>query len=228
MAISKEKCNSTTGWIEVFECTSSSSWCLTKNSLLELANSGNNYQLDADDIPQVCFSVSANDTVACTNIGMQELLVNRTSLNQDETTQHSNSCFIKIPGCTTTFVVYKLRLVASVPVENNTEYDQKVRQNYIIVDEILGKGTFGKVRLGVDRNTLARVAVKFHRVLVTSKASCEKFALCVRWEYAAGGSLHHYTWNHFPLPEMEVKYIFKQLLERIKFLHSKNIIHGGK
>ncbi|KAI9591210.1 kinase-like domain-containing protein, partial [Syncephalis fuscata] len=44
-------------------------------------------------------------------------------------------------------------------------------------------------------------------------------------EYVAGGDLHNHCAQHGPLLEDEARHIFKQLLEAVKFLHSKHIVH---
>ncbi|KAI9591095.1 kinase-like domain-containing protein [Syncephalis fuscata] len=44
-------------------------------------------------------------------------------------------------------------------------------------------------------------------------------------EYVAGGDLHSYCAQHGPLLKDEARHIFKQLLEAVKFLHSKHIVH---
>ncbi|KAI9591190.1 kinase-like domain-containing protein [Syncephalis fuscata] len=48
------------------------------------------------------------------------------------------------------------------------------------------------------------------------------------FEYAAGGDLFDYCVRYGPLSEQEAKHIFKQVLEGVKHLHSKGIVHCGK
>ncbi|KAI9592875.1 kinase-like domain-containing protein [Syncephalis fuscata] len=45
------------------------------------------------------------------------------------------------------------------------------------------------------------------------------------FEYAAGGDLFDYCVRYGPLSEQEAKHIFKQVLEGVKHLHSKGIVH---
>ncbi|KAI9592152.1 kinase-like domain-containing protein [Syncephalis fuscata] len=44
-------------------------------------------------------------------------------------------------------------------------------------------------------------------------------------EYLNGGNLFNYCTCHGPLPEQEAKYIFQQILNGVKHLHDRNIVH---
>lgn len=44
-------------------------------------------------------------------------------------------------------------------------------------------------------------------------------------ELCAGGDLLNYVWKWWKLPEEIAKYFFKQIIEGIQYIHSKNIIH---
>ncbi|KAI9591449.1 kinase-like domain-containing protein [Syncephalis fuscata] len=44
-------------------------------------------------------------------------------------------------------------------------------------------------------------------------------------EYLNGGNLFNYCMCHGPLPEQEAKYIFQQILNGVKHLHDRNIVH---
>jgi serine/threonine protein kinase len=108
---------------------------------------------------------------------------------------------------------------------------------------IINRGEFGSVYLGFCRGTLERVAVKVtgnnapHGHIprdFDDEADMAKYVghipgvikyidTCITTQYcylimqfASGGDLHNYIILHMPLPEMEVKNIFKQMLVAIK------------
>ncbi|KAI9591469.1 kinase-like domain-containing protein [Syncephalis fuscata] len=249
-ALLEKERQSATGWVEVYGTTPQEFILAASQEFTVGASQQSNYQLNADSLPQVCFKVSANDSIVkCTNLGLAELKVNRFTLAKNSTEQHADNCFIAIPGCETTFTAHSLKLTGSTPVEDSAEYEQKVHQHYIILNGTLGQGQYGVVRVGLNRNTRQRVAVKISprnrnfrsyskevsalheagdhpHVVKLLKAEFTDLNTYLFIEYATGGDLSSHIGRHSPLSEMEVKHIFKQLLKGIKHLHDKNIIHG--
>ena len=99
-------------------------------------------------------------------------------------------------------------------------------------------GGFGKDRLGFDRKSGNKLAVKISFAddkysfwgkvqalkklvdhtnvakLFSGEVIDRKAYLII--EYTSGGDLFDYVENHHPLPEMKVKYIFRQLVLAIK------------
>ncbi|KAI9593547.1 kinase-like domain-containing protein [Syncephalis fuscata] len=240
-ALTQEKRNSAVCWLEVYG---------EEPQFIVGADQQCDYQLSVADMPQVCFAVSADHTtVSCTNMGLPTLMMNDHKVVQNEVDQDTDKCFIKVPGCKTTFTVYSLKLATIVPEELSSEYIENVHRRYKITNDFLGKGGFGAVRLALDRNTGQRVAVKIvarrnneesiineinalrsikgypHFVMYLDERYTAHNVYIVL-PYMAGGDLARYVRRHGPLPEMEVKHIFKQLFEGVLILHSLNIAHG--
>ena len=116
----------------------------------------------------------------------------------------------------------------------------------------IGKGAFGKVNLGLHILTGRIVAIKtFNKNKVKTERSrakiyheinlmknlrhssvvkildtfeTEKYIFIIM-ENIAGGDLLSFVKKRTKLNEKMSKYIFKQLLEAIKYIHSKNIVH---
>ncbi|KAI9598466.1 kinase-like domain-containing protein [Syncephalis fuscata] len=208
-----------------------------------------NYSLAAKFMPKHCFKLLVEDeTVTCTNIGLPLLTVNETELLVGEATVVTDDCVIHIPGSNIMFNIYFIKRYTPIQVEDSLEYEQKINTRFMLIDKILGEGSFGKVHLGFDRSTGRRAAVKvspaednissfIHEVCVLSEVcghprivgfidgeitAANTYLIL---EYASGGDLIDYICLHETLPEMEAKNIFKQLLEGIQHLHSKDIIH---
>ncbi|KAI9591509.1 kinase-like domain-containing protein [Syncephalis fuscata] len=249
-ALTQEERNSAVGWLEVYG-EEPQEHVLKDGVKFTVGTSQQcDYQLDVADMPQVCFAVSADHTtVSCTNMGLPILMVNDHKVVQNEVDQDTDKCFIKIPGCKTTFTVYSLKLATIVPEELSSEYIENVHRRYKITNDFLGKGGFGAVRLALDRNTGQRVAVKIvarrnneesiiNEINALRSIKCDPHFVMYLDErytahnvyivlpYMAGGDLARYVRRHGPLPEMEVKHIFKQLFEGVLILHSLNIAHG--
>ncbi|CAG9320779.1 unnamed protein product [Blepharisma stoltei] len=120
------------------------------------------------------------------------------------------------------------------------------------VGEMIGKGSFGRVMLGVHRLTGHKVALKaiekihmknedsrrkvLHEVLILKKVrhsrvnrilevfESSKFFYIVM-EYAGGGDLLHFVKRKGKILEGEAKRIFRQILEGAIAIHSHGIIH---
>ncbi|KAI9597280.1 kinase-like domain-containing protein [Syncephalis fuscata] len=176
-------------------------------------------------------------------------MVNDAEVLVGDSIKVAGDCCIQILDSNIIFNVHVIKYYKSIKLENSQEYEEKVHQWFMITDEEpLGKGAFGKVYLGFDRRTGQRTAVKVssvgrglssfhnevcilrmvgshHRVIkyLGSKVTATNTYLML--ECALGGDLINYIISNAPLPEMEAKNIFKQLLEGIQYLHSNNIIH---
>ncbi|KAI9592148.1 kinase-like domain-containing protein [Syncephalis fuscata] len=235
-------------WIEI--CEAESKVYFTKNRRYIVgADESCNYSLAAKFMPKHCFKLLVEDeTVTCTNIGLPLLTVNETELLVGEATVVTDDCVIHIPGNEIMFNIYFIKRYTPIQVEDSLEYEQKINTRFMLIDKILGEGSFGKVHLGFDRSTGRRAAVKvspaednissfIHEVCVLSEVcghprivgfidgeitAANTYLIL---EYASGGDLIDYICLHETLPEMEAKNIFKQLLEGIQHLHSKDIIH---
>ena len=117
---------------------------------------------------------------------------------------------------------------------------------------VIGKGAFGKVNIGLHILTGRIVAIKsfnkttfkdekyrnkimneielmknlrhFSVVRILDVIENEKYILLVM-ENVLGGDLLTFIKKRNKLPEKTAKFIFKQLLQSLKYIHSKNIVH---
>ncbi|CAD8070100.1 unnamed protein product [Paramecium sonneborni] len=132
----------------------------------------------------------------------------------------------------------------------NSEQSQKV-QNYIL-DRTLGRGTFGKVRLGYHTICKEYVAVKIlqknkiennadldrvqREISILRKVNHENIIklyeilesdqnLYLVMEYAKGGELFDYIVKKHQLSELIAARLFIQLINAVEYLHSLNISH---
>ena len=118
--------------------------------------------------------------------------------------------------------------------------------------ETLGKGTFGKVKLGIHNASGEKVAIKIlekekivdfadvqrvnreisilkivhHPNIVQLYEIIEtKQEIYMITEYAEGGELFDYIVKHKRLKEPEAKVFFKQILAGVDYIHKLNIVH---
>ncbi|KAI9594693.1 kinase-like domain-containing protein [Syncephalis fuscata] len=247
--LSEEERSNTTAWIEVYGPTPQEFILSNSQSFTIGANQHCDYRLNVKHMPQLCCELTVKDTViTCSSIELPVLTVNGKKLGVCETRKFNGNCYIEIPNCKTTFNVYILERVNTIKVEESIEYQKKIHLPYIITSRKLGQGSYGLVRMGFNRIMRQRVAIKIspqsHSISSFLNEVCAlnvvgshpRVIQLLGWDftslntylyiqYADGGDLSSYIKRHAPLPEMEAKNIFKQLLEGIQFLHSKAIIH---
>ena len=127
--------------------------------------------------------------------------------------------------------------------ENDSEYEIK---------QTIGKGNFGKVLLGISKNTGKKVAIKIIDKLKMSKSSnseqvkreinvinkmnhlnivkifkiendFKKYKIIM--EYCEKGELYDYIVEKRKLKEEVAAYFYFQLINGLEYIHSKNIVH---
>ena len=134
-----------------------------------------------------------------------------------------------------------------------TEYSSlsKTLGDYII-KRTIGEGTFSKVKLGINKITNEKVAIKIlekskivekddldrilremkiitelnHQNVIKVHEMCESndFFLIIM-EYCEGGELFNYIVENQRLSEEETAYFFYQLINGIEYIHSKGVVH---
>ena len=129
----------------------------------------------------------------------------------------------------------------------------KTKMNFYKYGRLLGKGAFGKVNLSLHVLTGRLVAIKSINKLkfldakqkekimyetsimkILSKSNnivkiFETFEtkkhFCIVMEYVGAGNLLSFIKKRSKLPEQVAKYIFKQIILSLQYMHSHNIIH---
>jgi len=117
--------------------------------------------------------------------------------------------------------------------------------------EVLGTGTFARVVLGAHVNTHERVAIKImykelmrpndrqratREIEILKKLNhpnitklhgvvATKRRFCMIMEYMDVGNLAKYLEDRKRLTEQEAKYLFRQLVDAVRYCHSQNVIH---
>ena len=144
--------------------------------------------------------------------------------------------------------------ILSIPPEadNNEENNNENILCDFIIKEKLGEGTFGKVKLGINRQTEQTVAIK---ILIKNKISKEKdkirldkeiqilkslrhpnivhlyadvqtkHYLYLIMEYVQGIELLKYISSNSKLEEEEACFYFRQIISSIEYLHKLKIAH---
>ena len=132
------------------------------------------------------------------------------------------------------------------------EHYPKSQISFYKYGRLIGKGAFGKVNLGLHILTGRIVAIKsFNKKKLNSDKAKAKIYheinlmknlrhssvvkildtfetenyIFIIMENIAGGDLLSFVKKRTKLNEKVCKYIFKQILEAIKYIHSKNIVH---
>ena len=121
-----------------------------------------------------------------------------------------------------------------------------------IIKETIGKGTFSIVKLGINKITKEKVAIKIlkknkiiHRedveriereisilkklshinVIKIHKINEDKEKYYIFMEYCENGELFHYIVERQRLTEEESSFFFYQLINGLEYIHSENIVH---
>ncbi|KAI9597828.1 kinase-like domain-containing protein [Syncephalis fuscata] len=187
-------------------------------------------------MPDRCFEILVNNgTVSCTNVGLPVLIVDGIGLFANDSQTITGDCTIGTPNGEITLNVHVIERCLPMKIEEGEEYEEVLNKWVMITnDQPLGEGSFGEVKLGIDRKTRERVAVKVslhchdfkdYKREVRALHAVGNHSLFVRGLRGGITSLNTYLVIQYMAGEMEVKYIFKQLLEGAKFLHENNIVH---
>lgn len=120
------------------------------------------------------------------------------------------------------------------------------------IGRIIGRGAFGKVNIGLNILTGRIVAIKsFNKTNITNDNAknkiiyetnlmkhlrhpcitkiletfeCDKYIFIIM-EYIGGGNLQSFVKKRRKLTEKTAKYLFKQIMDAINYMHSQNICH---
>ena len=120
------------------------------------------------------------------------------------------------------------------------------------IKETIGKGTFSTVKLGINKITNEKVAIKILKkkkitknkdksrlekeisilkklnhinVIKIHKISEEPDNFFIVMEYCENGELFNYIVEHQRLEEDEASYFFYQLINGLDYIHHKNIVY---
>ena len=134
---------------------------------------------------------------------------------------------------------------------SNNDY----RNNYIgdyIIKETIGNGTFSIVKLGINKYTNEKVAIKLlEKKKITEKKDLERIFremsivknlnhpniiktyeifdnekyYYIIMDYCKGGELFDYIVKKGRLNEEETSFFFYQIINGLEYIHSKNIVH---
>lgn len=145
--------------------------------------------------------------------------------------------------------------VATTTTANNRPVIHTHRHNLrhrFEMKETIGEGTYGKVKMAIERSTGEKVAIKYiklnkirheqaltkirREIKIMSKLhhpniinvrevfeNKEKIILVM--DYAAGGELYEYINKNKPLSEKEARRMFRQIAAAIYYCHSHGIVH---
>ena len=123
---------------------------------------------------------------------------------------------------------------------------------HFLVGSVIGKGTFGQVKLGIDTITGEKVAIKtleksrFRAISAELRIARElqflrevrhphiiqlyetyetKTEICLIMEYASRGDLLNHLISQGKLKESEACRLYQQLMSALDYLHSKGVAH---
>ena len=135
---------------------------------------------------------------------------------------------------------------------NNTSKKKDVLIGDYILKHTIGKGTFSRVKLGINRNTGEKVAIKIlDKKKIVEKADLERILremkmlseldnehiikvyqiyenenhYLIIMEYCEGGELFNYIVEKQRLSENESAYFYYQIIQGVEYIHSQGIAH---
>ncbi|XP_029647569.1 NUAK family SNF1-like kinase 1 isoform X2 [Octopus sinensis] len=135
------------------------------------------------------------------------------------------------------------------PVIHNHRHNLRHRFEML---ETIGEGTYGKVKLAIEKSTGEKVAIKYiklnkirhkqdlnkirreikilsilsHPNIINVREVFEnKEKIIMVMDYAAGGELYDYINKKKPLPEREARRMFRQIASAIYYCHQNGIVH---
>ena len=139
----------------------------------------------------------------------------------------------------------------SQPMNNSSKKKEILIGDYILKHTI-GKGTFSRVKLGINRNTGEKVAIKIlDKKKIVEKADLERILremkmlseldnehiikvyqiyenenhYLIIMEYCEGGELFNYIVEKQRLSENESAYFYYQIIQGVEYIHSQGIAH---
>ena len=135
---------------------------------------------------------------------------------------------------------------------NNSSKKKEILIGDYILKHTIGKGTFSRVKLGINRNTGEKVAIKIlDKKKIVEKADLERILremkmlseldnehiikvyqiyenenhYLIIMEYCEGGELFNYIVEKQRLSENESAYFYYQIIQGVEYIHSQGIAH---
>ena len=137
-------------------------------------------------------------------------------------------------------------------LSSNEQKQKELLIGDYIVKHTIGKGTFSRVKLGINKNTGEKVAIKIlDKLKIVESEDLERIIREMRMlseldndhvikvyqiyeddyhyliimEYCEGGELFNYIVKNQRLSENETAFFYYQIIEGIEYIHSKGIAH---
>ena len=135
---------------------------------------------------------------------------------------------------------------------NSTHYSSETIINNYIIKQTIGKGTFGKVKLGIYVPTNEKVAIKIlEKSKMVEKDDFERVGremsiiqslhhqnvikiqdifenednFYIVMEYCEGGELFNYIVKKRRLSDEEASFFYYQIINGLEYIHSKGVVH---
>jgi serine/threonine protein kinase len=135
---------------------------------------------------------------------------------------------------------------------NNTSNKNEILIGDYILKHTIGKGTFSRVKLGINKNTGEKVAIKIlDKKKIVEKADLERVLremkmlseldnehiikvyqiyenenhYLIIMEYCEGGELFNYIVEKQRLSENESSFFYYQIIQGVEYIHSRGIAH---
>ncbi|KAI9592109.1 kinase-like domain-containing protein [Syncephalis fuscata] len=141
-----------------------------------------------------------NNEITFKSLMNGEIMVNGAKIESEATCVLNNNSFIQLYNHNVFYIVYKFEKLELRIGDPSLDFGLAINNKYAVTSQLLGHGTYGDVFYGETRDNKTPIAVKI----------CDKKKI--------KGATEDDT-------EQEAKHIFKQLLEGVKHLHAKDIVH---